>query len=117
MFDKIVFSKIKERLGGRVRLVVSGERRRVACYTAAPRTLHHWSIRFTLLHHAPHAQPHRSRCLLSLNAGGAPLARHVEDFLKVTMCCRVVQVGAVLRCAVLLLCGAVWCRWGRWKHI
>lgn len=25
IFDKIVFSKIKERLGGRVRLVVSGE--------------------------------------------------------------------------------------------
>ena len=32
MFDKIVFSKIKERLGGRVRLVVSGERRRAACH-------------------------------------------------------------------------------------
>lgn len=29
----------------------------------------------------------------SAHAGGAPLARHVEDFLKVTMCCRVVQVG------------------------
>ncbi|KAI7842012.1 hypothetical protein COHA_004213 [Chlorella ohadii] len=55
VFDKIVFSKIKERLGGRVRLVVSG---------------------------------------------GAPLARHVEDFLKVTMCCRVVQgYGLTETCA------------------
>jgi long-chain acyl-CoA synthetase len=55
IFDKIVFSKIKERLGGRVRLVVSG---------------------------------------------GAPLARHVEDFLKVTMCCRVVQgYGLTETCA------------------
>ncbi len=45
-FDKLVFSKIKLRLGGRVKLIVTG---------------------------------------------GAPLARHVEDFLKVTMCCPVVQ--------------------------
>ena len=45
-FDRLVFSKVKERLGGRVRLIVSG---------------------------------------------GAPLATHVEDFLKVTMCCPVVQ--------------------------
>ncbi|KAL4427692.1 hypothetical protein ABPG75_001781 [Micractinium tetrahymenae] len=55
LFDKIVFSKIKEKLGGRVKLVVSG---------------------------------------------GAPLARHVEDFLKVTMCCRVVQgYGLTETCA------------------
>ncbi|KAL4444633.1 hypothetical protein ABPG77_002450 [Micractinium sp. CCAP 211/92] len=55
VFDKIVFSKIKEKLGGRVKLVVSG---------------------------------------------GAPLARHVEDFLKVTMCCRVVQgYGLTETCA------------------
>jgi len=54
-FDKLVFSKVKERLGGRVRLIVSG---------------------------------------------GAPLARHVEDFLKVTMCCRVVQgYGLTETCA------------------
>ena len=54
-FDKLVFSKVKERLGGRVRLLVSG---------------------------------------------GAPLARHVEDFLKVTMCCRVVQgYGLTETCA------------------
>jgi len=54
-FDKLVFSKIKERLGGRVRLLVSG---------------------------------------------GAPLARHVEDFLRVTMCCRVVQgYGLTETCA------------------
>lgn len=32
--------------------------------------------------------------------GGAPLARHVEDFLKVTMCCRVVQgYGLTETCA------------------
>ncbi|PSC74925.1 long chain acyl-synthetase 4-like [Micractinium conductrix] len=55
LFDKIVFGKIKEKLGGRVKLVVSG---------------------------------------------GAPLARHVEDFLKVTMCCRVVQgYGLTETCA------------------
>ena len=54
-FDKLVFSKIKERLGGRVRLIVSG---------------------------------------------GAPLARHVEDFLRVAMCCRVVQgYGLTETCA------------------
>lgn len=55
IFDKIIFSKIKEKLGGRVRLVVSG---------------------------------------------GAPLARHVEDFLKVAMCCIVVQgYGLTETCA------------------
>jgi long-chain acyl-CoA synthetase len=54
-FDKLVFSKTKAALGGRVRLIVSG---------------------------------------------GAPLARHVEDFLKVTMCCRVVQgYGLTETCA------------------
>eukprot|EP00887_Chlorella_sp_A99_P003085 scaffold9.g3085.t1 len=53
--QQIVFSKIKEKLGGRVRLIVSG---------------------------------------------GAPLARHVEDFLKVCMCCRVVQgYGLTESCA------------------
>lgn len=53
-------------------------------------------------------------------AGGAPLARHVEDFLKVTMCCRVVQVragsrtarvGATARVGV---CAAAWCWCGLW---
>jgi hypothetical protein len=47
VFDKVVFSKIKARLGGRVKLIVSG---------------------------------------------GAPLAGHVEEFLKITMCAPVVQV-------------------------
>ncbi len=47
LFDKLVFSKVKARLGGRVKLIVSG---------------------------------------------GAPLAGHVEEFLKVTMCAPVVQV-------------------------
>lgn len=55
IFDKIVFSKVKARLGGRVRLVISG---------------------------------------------GAPLSRHVEDFLRVAMCCRVVQgYGLTETCA------------------
>jgi acyl-CoA synthetase (AMP-forming)/AMP-acid ligase II len=55
LFDKIVFSKIKERLGGKVRLIVSG---------------------------------------------GAPLAAHVEEFLKVTMCAPVVQgYGLTETCA------------------
>lgn len=45
--DDVVFGKIKARLGGRVRIIVSG---------------------------------------------GAPLAAHVEHFLKVTMCCPVTQV-------------------------
>lgn len=55
MFDKIVFSKVKARLGGKVKLIVSG---------------------------------------------GAPLARHVEDFLRVCMCCRVVQgYGLTETCA------------------
>lgn len=47
LFDKIVFKKVKQRLGGNVKLLVSG---------------------------------------------GAPLAPHVEDFLKVAMCAPVVQV-------------------------
>jgi long-chain acyl-CoA synthetase len=46
-FDKLVFSKIKQRLGGNVKLIVSG---------------------------------------------GAPLAPHVEEFLKLAMCAPVVQV-------------------------
>jgi hypothetical protein len=55
VFDKLVFSKVKARLGGRVRLVISG---------------------------------------------GAPLSRHVEDFLRVAMCCRVVQgYGLTETCA------------------
>ena len=59
-FDKLVFSKIKERLGGRVKLLVSG---------------------------------------------GAPLARHVEDFLRVTMCCRVLQgYGLTETCAGTCIC-------------
>ena len=50
-----MFSKVKERLGGRVRLIVTG---------------------------------------------GAPLARHVEDFLKVCMCCPVIQgYGLTETCA------------------
>jgi long-chain acyl-CoA synthetase len=54
-FDAIMFKKIKEKLGGRVRLIVSG---------------------------------------------GAPLSRHVEDFLRVTMCCVVVQgYGLTETCA------------------
>jgi long-chain acyl-CoA synthetase len=47
-----VFSKVKARLGGRVRILVSG---------------------------------------------GAPLAPHVEEFLKVAFCCPVVQVGGRAR--------------------
>lgn len=55
LFDKLVFSKVKQRLGGRVKLILTG---------------------------------------------GAPLARHVEDFLKVTMCCPVVQgYGLTETCA------------------
>jgi len=54
-FDRLVFSKVKQGLGGRVRMIVSG---------------------------------------------GAPLARHVEDFLKVTMCAPVVQgYGLTETCA------------------
>jgi long-chain acyl-CoA synthetase len=54
-FDKLVFSKVKQGLGGRCRMIVSG---------------------------------------------GAPLARHVEDFLKVTMCAPVVQgYGLTETCA------------------
>ncbi len=36
VFDKIVFSKIKEKLGGRVKLVVSGEQRPPARTGLAP---------------------------------------------------------------------------------
>ena len=46
--DNMVFSTVQQRLGGRVRIIVSG---------------------------------------------GAPLAEHVETFLKVTMCCPVAQVS------------------------
>ena len=54
-FDRLVFSKIKARLGGRVRICISG---------------------------------------------GAPLAPHVEDFLRVTMCCFVAQgYGLTESCA------------------
>lgn len=54
-FDALVFSKVKERLGGRVKAVLSG---------------------------------------------GAPLPRPVEDFLKVAMCCPVVQgYGLTETCA------------------
>ena len=54
-FDRLVFSKVKQALGGNVRMIVSG---------------------------------------------GAPLARHVEDFLKVTMCAPVVQgYGLTETCA------------------
>ena len=54
-FDKLVFAKIKARLGGRVRLIVTG---------------------------------------------GAPLANHVEEFLKVCFCCPVVQgFGLTETCA------------------
>lgn len=59
-FDKLVFSKVKEKLGGRVKLIVSG---------------------------------------------GAPLSRHVEDFLRVCMCCRVVQgYGLTETCAASAIC-------------
>lgn len=54
-FDKLVFSKIKARLGGHVRFIVTG---------------------------------------------GAPLANHVEEFLKVCFCCPVVQgYGLTETCA------------------
>jgi len=53
--DALVFAKIKERLGGRVRLICSG---------------------------------------------GAPLPQHLEDWLKVTMCCPIVQgYGLTETCA------------------
>lgn len=63
-FDKLVFSKVKQRLGGNVKLIVSG---------------------------------------------GAPLAPHVEEFLKVAMCAPVVQVRHVKASSVVyykLFCGA-----------
>ena len=53
--DMLVFEKIKQRLGGRVRIIVSG---------------------------------------------GAPLAPAIEEFLKVTMCAPVVQVGGATICAL-----------------
>ncbi len=57
--DSLVFSKIKERLGGRVRLICSG---------------------------------------------GAPLPQHLEDWLKVTMCCPIVQgYGLTETCAASCL--------------
>lgn len=53
--DRLVFNKLKEKIGGRVRIVVSG---------------------------------------------AAPLARYVEDFMQVAMCCRVVQgYGLTETCA------------------
>ncbi|KAI8471525.1 MAG: hypothetical protein J3K34DRAFT_416911 [Monoraphidium minutum] len=52
-FDKLVFSKVKARLGGRVKLIVSG---------------------------------------------GAPLAPHVEEFLRVTMCAPVAQGYGLTEC-------------------
>ena len=55
LWDRLVFAKLKARLGGRVRLIVSG---------------------------------------------GAPLAPHTEEFLKVTMCAPVVQgYGLTETCA------------------
>lgn len=55
LFDRLVFSKVKQRLGGNVKLIVSG---------------------------------------------GAPLAPHVEEFLKVAMCSPVVQgYGLTETCA------------------
>jgi len=55
LFDRLVFGKVKQRLGGRVRIIVSG---------------------------------------------GAPLAPHVEEFLKVAMCAPVVQgYGLTETCA------------------
>jgi len=55
LWDKIVFKSVKERVGGRVKLIVSG---------------------------------------------GAALAAHLEDFLRVTMCCPIVQgFGLTETCA------------------
>jgi len=55
LWDKIIFSKIKDRLGGRVKMIMSG---------------------------------------------GAPLSAHVEKFLRVAMCCPVVQgYGLTETCA------------------
>jgi long-chain acyl-CoA synthetase len=54
-WDGLLFSKIKQRLGGRVKVIISG---------------------------------------------GAPLPMHVENFLRVTMCCAVVQgYGLTETCA------------------
>ena len=47
-FDRLVFSKVAARLGGKVKAIVNG---------------------------------------------GAPLSTHVEEFLRASMCCPVVQVG------------------------
>eukprot|EP00899_Mesostigma_viride_P024273 jgi/Mesvir1/502/Mv11370-RA.1 len=59
LFDQLVFGKIRDRLGGRVRLIISG---------------------------------------------AAPLGKHVEDFLCVTMCCPVIQgYGLTETCAASFL--------------
>lgn len=58
-FDTLVFSKIKQKLGGQVKLVVSG---------------------------------------------GAPIALHTEEFLRVCFCCPVVQgYGLTETCAASLI--------------
>ena len=61
-FDRLVFSKVKARLGGNVRLICSG---------------------------------------------GAPLAPHVEEFLKVAMCAPVVQVCVYVDVAGCVACVCV----------
>ena len=59
LFDKILFKKVAAKLGGRVKVIVSG---------------------------------------------AAPLAKHVEEFLRVTMCCGVVQgYGLTETCAASFL--------------
>jgi len=59
LFDKILFKKVAAKLGGRVKVIVSG---------------------------------------------AAPLAKHVEEFLRVTMCCGVVQgYGLTESCAASFL--------------
>merc|ERR1712078_220702 len=59
LFDKILFKKVAAKLGGRVKIIVSG---------------------------------------------AAPLAKHVEEFLRVTMCCGVVQgYGLTETCAASFL--------------
>jgi len=92
-FDKLVFSKVKERLGGRVRLIVSGEKQIGDSLLIAIRTSPAVGRNVEPFHNTP-------LCAPFMCAGGAPLARHVEDFLKVTMCCRVVQgYGLTETCA------------------
>ena len=62
IFDKIVFSKVAARLGGKVKAIVSG---------------------------------------------GAPLSAHVEEFLRVAMCCPVVQgYGLTETCAASFIASA-----------